>query len=151
VQQGAILGDFYTPEQLEERGSFSKVTQLIAGSRYARVQSMQLDPERGGTRVLVITGRSGCPVSVLLDGNLVKGTAQDFAFSEVPQSLNPRGTLGNNRQSQDAKVSIDDVVDGRSVNAIEVYPSTGNAPAELVRAAGRGSCGILALWTGERR
>jgi len=150
VQKGAILGDLYTPEQLEERASFSKITQMIAGSRYARVQSMLLDP-RIGLRVLVITGRSGCPVSVLLDGTLVKGTAQDFAFSEVPQSIIPSGTRDNNQLSIDAKVSIDDVVDGRSVMAMEIYPSAGNAPPELVRAAGRGSCGIIALWTGARR
>lgn len=144
-------GDLRTPEQLDEKAGFTKVTQMIAGSPYARVESMQLDYQRGGGRVLVVVGRGGCPMSILLEGSLVRGTAQDYAISETPQSLNPRGTRSDERQSLDAKISIDDVVDGRSIMAIEIYPSTGNAPAELVRAAGRGSCGIVALWTGARR
>ena len=151
VQKGAILADFLTPEQLDERQGFTKVTQMIAGSRYARVQSMPLDPSRGGTRVLVIVGRGGCPMSIVLDGQLVRGTAQDVAISEIPQSINPNGTRQLGNDSMAAKVSIDDVVDGRSIMAIEIYSNTANAPAELVRVGGRGSCGIVALWTGARR
>lgn len=151
VQKGAILADFFTPEQLDERAGMTKVTQMIAGSRYARVESMVLDPSRGLTRVLIIVGRGGCPMTILLDGEAVKGTAQDFAISETPQSINPNGTRQVQASSMDAKVSVDDIVDGRSIMAIEVYPSTANAPAELQRASGRGSCGIVALWTGARR
>jgi hypothetical protein len=151
VQKGAILADFLTPEQLDEREGFTKVTQLIAGSRYARVQSILLDPSRGGSRVLVIVGRGGCPMNIVLDGQLVRGTAQDVAISEIPQSINPNGTRQSSGDSMAAKVSIDDVVDGRSIMAIEIYSNTANAPAELVRVSGRGSCGIVALWTGARR
>lgn len=152
VQRGAILGDLFTPEMLDERPGFTKITQMIAGSRYARVSSMQLDPSRGGTRVLVITGRGGCPMTILLDGQAVKGTAQDVAISEVPQSIAPAGTRQADRGAgMDSKVSIDDVIDGRAVMAMEVYASTANAPEELQRASGRGSCGLVALWTGARR
>jgi hypothetical protein len=35
--------------------------------------------------------------------------------------------------------------------AIEIYPSSANAPAELQSLAGRGSCGIVAVWTGPRQ
>ncbi|MBK7908046.1 MAG: hypothetical protein IPJ78_15990 [Gemmatimonadetes bacterium] len=147
VQKGAILADFLTPEQLDERQGFTKVTQMIAGSRYARVNSLS----GGSTRVLVIVGRGGCPMNILLDGQLVRGTAQDVAVSEVPQSINPNGTRQSGNDSMAAKVSIDDVVDGRSIMALEIYSNTANAPAELVRVGGRGSCGIVALWTGARR
>lgn len=147
VQKGAILADFLTPEQLDERQGFTKVTQMIAGSRYARVNSLS----GGNTRVLVIVGRGGCPMNIVLDGQLVRGTAQDVAVSEVPQSINPNGTRQSGSDSMAAKVSIDDVVDGRSIMAIEIYSNTANAPAELVRVSGRGSCGIVALWSGARR
>lgn len=152
VRKGAILGDLFTPELLDETPGFTKITQMVAASRYARVQSMPLDSERGGTRVLVIVGRGGCPMTVVLDGDVVKGTAQDFARGEIPRSMIPQGTDQFSRQtSMDAKISIDDVVDGRSVMAMEVYSNTANAPEELARLAGRGSCGIVALWTGSRR
>lgn len=145
VQRGAILGDFLTPEELDSRTA-STVTQLLAGQRYARINSMDTGT---GRRTLVVVGRGQCPMTILLDGQVVKGTAQDVAISETPMSIVPRGT--QQRSSGDASTSIDDVVDGRSIMAIEVYPSTGNAPAELQRASGRGSCGIVALWTGARR
>jgi hypothetical protein len=144
VQQGAILGDFFTPEQLDERPGFTKITQMIAGSRYARVSSV--GPENG-RRILVIVGRGGCPMSILLDGQHVRWTAQDYARAEIPQSINAMRSGGGMPPSTP---SIDDVVDGRSIMAIEIYPSTGNAPHELVRVSAPGSCGIVALWTGGR-
>jgi hypothetical protein len=42
-------------------------------------------------------------------------------------------------------------VPGNEVMAIEIYPSTANAPAELIPLTLRGSCGIVAIWTGPRR
>ncbi len=149
VQKGAILADFLTPEQLDEREGFTKVTQMIAGSRYARVNSMTF--ENGSVRRLVVVGRGGCPMTILLDGYRVPKTAQDYAVAEIPQSINPAGSQREIGGRDPAPPSIDDVVDGRSIMAIEVYPSTANAPAELQRASGRGSCGIVALWTGGRR
>lgn len=152
VQRGAILGDFLTPEQLDERAGFTKVSQLIAGSRYARVSSLQPDKDRTRPRTLVLVGRGGCPMTILLDGQRVTGTAQDVARSETPQSIIASGTDQRRAGDIDAlDTSIDHVVDGRSIMAVEIYPSMGNAPPELVRAAGRGSCGIIALWTGGRR
>ncbi|MBX7119211.1 MAG: hypothetical protein K1X31_09475 [Gemmatimonadaceae bacterium] len=149
VQKGAILADFFTPEQLDER-PFTKISQMIAGSRYARVGSIAFNNNR---RLLVIVSRGGCPMTILLDGQPVIGTAQDIAVSETPQSLAPAGTRQSRAATTDAfqPPTIDDVIDGRAVSAIEVYPSMANAPQELVRGSGRGSCGIVALWTGARR
>jgi hypothetical protein len=68
-----------------------------------------------------VFGRGGCRMQVLLDGKLMDGNRLD-AF-----------------------------VSGNEVMAIEVYASTANAPAELIPLTNRGSCGIVALWTGPRR
>jgi hypothetical protein len=68
-----------------------------------------------------VFGRGGCRMQVLLDGKLMEGNRLD-AF-----------------------------VGGNEVMAIEVYASTANAPAELIPLTNRGSCGIVALWTGPRR
>jgi hypothetical protein len=37
------------------------------------------------------------------------------------------------------------------VMGVEVYPSTANAPVELIPVTDRGSCGIVAIWIGPRR
>ncbi len=150
VQKGAMIADFWTPEQLDERGA-SSVTQLLAGARYARVTSMQW---RNQTSLRVIVSRGGCPMTILLDGEHVKGTVQDYALAQTPQSLNPNATR-RVRDVEDentpAPPTIDDVVDARAVMAVEVYASAANAPTELQRTSVDGRCGIVALWTGGRR
>ncbi len=65
-------------------------------------------------------GRAGCRMQILLDGKLMDSNAPD-AFTH-----------------------------SGAVMAIEIYPSTANAPAELIPLTDRGSCGIVALWTGPR-
>lgn len=42
-------------------------------------------------------------------------------------------------------------IGGAEVMAVEVYPSTMSAPAELQTLSGRGDCGIVAIRTGARR
>ena len=37
------------------------------------------------------------------------------------------------------------------IMGVEVYPSTANAPVELIPVTNRGSCGIVAIWLGPRR
>jgi hypothetical protein len=48
-------------------------------------------------------------------------------------------------------IGFDEITSVGAVMAIEIYPSMANAPAELVPLTGGGSCGIIALWTGQRR
>jgi hypothetical protein len=45
----------------------------------------------------------------------------------------------------------DDYLGSHEVMAIEIYPSTANAPFELIPVTAQGSCGIVAFWTGPRR
>ena len=145
VRNGAIVGEFITPEELELRGAPS-VSRILGGSQYARIG---YTTPRGRGRLAVIQGRGGCMMTILLDGQKVSGTLQDNEeMSETPSSIMSGGTRSGGGGGGD---SIDDVVNGLSIAAIEVYPSTANAPFELQRLAGRGSCGIVAIWTGARR
>ncbi len=108
VRNGAMVGDFLTPEELELR-LHGPVSAALQGSRYVRV--------RGGA----LLGRGDCRMQILLDGRRVEGS-------------NP-----------DKHVSANEVM------AIEVYPSTANAPGELIPLTAQGSCGIVAIWTGPRQ
>lgn len=66
-------------------------------------------------------GRGGCPMNIFLDGKLMEDNAPD------------------------------EYIGSQAVMAIEIYPSTANAPAELIPVTANGSCGIVAFWTGPRR
>lgn len=151
VQNGAIVGEFITPEELEVRKP-SAVSRALGGTLHAR---LAYTTPKGRGRLAIIQGRGGCAMTIVLDGEVVKGTIQDApAASTFPTSLNPNGTrptsVREETTAQDLG-SIDDVVDMTSVVAVEIYPSTANAPFELQRVATRGNCGIVALWTGARR
>ena len=146
VRNGAIVGEFITPEELELRGAPS-VSRILGGSQYARIG---YTTPRGRGRLAVIQGRGGCMMTILLDGQKVSGTLQDDEeMSQTPSSIVSGGTRSSGGGG--GGDSIDDVVNGLSIAAIEVYPSTANAPFELQRLAARGSCGIVAIWTGARR
>ncbi len=92
----------------------------------------------------IVTGRGGCKMNILIDGQLVTGTVQE---EQAGGSILSSGTRVGR---EGIKWDVDQLVDGRSVMAIEVYPSGANAPAELIPFGGRGSCGIVAIWTGGR-
>lgn len=145
VQRGAIVGQFLTPEDLDEANA-SSVSAMLRRSRYARI--VRSRPTRGPA-VTVILGRGGCGMNVVLDGQLLTGTAQDEVEAEASTSINPGGS--SRGRSGGNSPDIDQVIDARSVMAIEVYPSSANAPAELIPFGGDGACGIVAIWTGARR
>ncbi len=69
-----------------------------------------------------LSGRRHCKMQILLDGMLI---VEHDNLEEL--------------------ISINEVM------GIEIYPSTANAPHELIPNTLRGSCGIVALWTGPRR
>ena len=71
--------------------------------------------------------------------------------------MNPDGTAGG-RGGCTHQVLVDGrpggslgMISANEVMAIEVYPSTANAPVELIPLTNRGSCGIVAVWLGPRR
>lgn len=69
-----------------------------------------------------LIGRRNCKMQILLDGMLI---AQNDKLKQF--------------------LAINEVM------GIEIYPSTANAPHELIPVTFRGSCGIVAFWTGPRR
>jgi len=121
AQRGAFNVEFVTPEELDSRPS-TRATDFFRGRRAVRVA--------GSGRGAYLMGRGGCPVSVFVDGSL----------------LRPPTPNGN--------VAIDDYVDVNTVSAIEMYASAAQAPGELIPLVGSaksGSCGVVAIWTGGRR
>jgi len=108
---GSYRGEFVTPEELEQRQA-GVLTQLFYGRQFVTV---------GRSRPVVLTGRGGCLMEVLVDGRVLRNQ------------------------------SIDEVLSVAEVMAMEIYPSTANAPSELIPLTNRGSCGLVAIWTGPRR
>jgi hypothetical protein len=137
VRKGAFVGWFVTSEELEQR-KVLQISRALQG-----VGSVRVVRNRDGRPI--VTGRGNCPMTVLIDGirqnSLLKGSSL-----AAPTSLNPRGTQDN----VGGDLSIDELVEGGSVMAVEIYPSTANAPSELIPLSGGGSCGLIALWTGPR-
>ncbi len=145
VQNGAIVGSFFTPEDLDDMNQ-STVSGMLRRSAHVRITRSR--PSRGAPQTLVL-GRGGCGMNIVIDGQLATGTVQDAITGDARTSISSLGTMGGGGGGD--LVDIDQLVDGRSIMAIEVYPSTANAPAEIIPFGGRGSCGIVAIWTGGRR
>lgn len=144
ARSGAFVADFIGPEELRLRNPMSASRALLS-SRYARIA--RFDPTR-----VVITGRGGCAMSVLIDGTPLTMSTQQVHRGD-PTSIDPRGTsqrAGRLGEDPQRVPDIDALITGSDIAAIEVYPSAANAPAELQRANVRGSCGIVAIWTGSR-
>lgn len=153
VRRGAITGEFISPEELDERNQ-SRLSQIFTGRRYTTIQMASA----GSRQVPALLGRGQCAMTILVDGMRITNTAQDLVLEAgAPQSINSAGSRQLNPGSRDQQgrvvnvLGLDDIVEGRAVMAIEIYPSTANAPAELIPQGGRGSCGFVAIWTGGRR
>lgn len=140
VRRGAFTADFIGPEELAARNPMS-VSRALLGSRYASIRNL-------GRRVQ-ITGRGGCAMTILIDGQAVQHSTQDINGAD-PTSIVPAGTRQSREQDPQQLLDINDLVSGADVLAIEIYPSVANAPVELQRVTARGSCGLVAIWTGGR-
>lgn len=145
VRRGATVGHFITPEQLELQLPMN-LSQALRDARY--VSFNRVGPGRD-----VLLGRGGCPMNIVVDGMYVQGTAQDEVVEQVPTSINRSGTFRPSMGRGGANLDINALVGGNEIAAIEIYPSVANAPYELQAAvsSGRGSCGIVAIWTGGRK
>jgi len=147
VRNGAITGWFISPEELDDR-HITQVSRAVQGVGSVRVT-------RDGRGRPMLTGRGGCGLTVLLDGHRLNGVLGEGGSSDAPvsisRSVQPAG-MGGARQADppNAPRSIDELVEGSAVMAIEIYPSLANAPDELIPLTGGGGCGIIALWTGPR-
>lgn len=119
------------------------LSRALVESRYVRV----IRGGGGRTSNTPFLGRADCGCTVLVDGVRIESLQDDLPGLT---SMNPRGT---SRAGRVPRPSMEELVMGSAIAAIEVYPSAANAPAELQARAmgGRGSCGIMAIWTGGRR
>jgi len=129
VQNGAIVGTFVTPEELERRNP-SHLSFALQGIPSVRI----LRALDGAAWAL---GRSDCQMEVLVDGVRVN----------LP---NPPAREGRRPGGAGGGLHLDAVVHGREIAGVEVYQSTANAPSELIPLTGNRSCGLVVVWTGGR-
>jgi hypothetical protein len=141
VKKSAMLGEFISPEELEAR-NLSRLSDMLQGRQYSRIANIT----SSGRMQPVVQGRARCPMNIIVDGQYVKNTTQEANVSEVPLSIR-----SGNRSGSAPLITLDEIVDGRSIMGIEIYPSIANAPAELIPTASHGGCGLVAIWTGPRR
>lgn len=120
VQKGAVVGEFYTPEQLDAR-NMNQLSQILAASRFAKLSR--------DTHGVIMQGRANCAMELMIDGLRTSVHQKD----------------------RDGIPTIDELVQGSHVMAIEIYPSIATAPTAVQPLTGGGSCGIIAVWTGGRR
>ncbi|MFA6166557.1 MAG: hypothetical protein WC700_08080 [Gemmatimonadaceae bacterium] len=142
VKKSAMLGEFISPEELEVR-NLSRLSDMLQGRQYSRIATFNFN----GRRQPIVQGRARCPMNIIVDGQYVKNTTQEANVSEVPLSIR----AGRSSSEGAPLITLDEIVDGRSIMGIEIYPSIANAPAELIPTASHGGCGLVAIWTGPRR
>jgi hypothetical protein len=145
VSRGATVGRFITPEELDQRNS-STVSGVLAGEQSIRIQ------RTNGKAVL--TGRQpGCPIAVILDGQRATGMAEELYTIEGQNEIRRMG--GNSSIATArflaARQSVDELISGVSVAAIEIYATVAGAPIEIQRSAGSQACGIVVIWSGSRQ
>lgn len=119
--KGAGSGDFITPEELSVRNP-SSVSDVLRGRRSISVGRSR----NSAARWPVVYGRGGCVMEVLVDGKRMT-----------------RGADGPNGYGY-----VDDLVSGREVLAVEIYPSAQSTPGEIAPLGG--ACGTVVIWTGGR-
>ena len=108
------FGRFYDAKDLR-RAEHRRLGDFLAGVHGVRVLG-------GGTRAVLMSSRSNCPMAVWLDGVPLTGAGS----RRFPQDIN--------------EFSLS------QLDGIEVYSGTAETPVELTGAGG-GSCGTVVLWT----
>ena len=148
AQRGAYTAEFVTPEELDSR-PMSRVSDAFRGRRFIKVIP-------AGPRGSVLQGRAGCAVTVLLDGQPVRGEGKwvEPLVSNLPgpaktgQGARPDVSTSGGTFGRSSALIIDDIVNIGSVAAIEMYASANSAPTELM--TNWTPCGVVVIWTGAR-
>lgn len=149
VRRGATVGTFITPEELDLRNP-PRISSALGGQ-----QSVKVTYHNGRA---MITGRSqNCPMVVLLDGRKVDGMIEE-ALSRNGQAEIDRMAREQYMPRQRAqerymreRMSVDELINSTAVAAIEIYASAASVPPELQQNMTAESCGLIAIWTGERK
>ncbi|MBC8087223.1 MAG: hypothetical protein H7Z40_08135 [Phycisphaerae bacterium] len=131
-QRGAVVGEFFAPEAIEDRPA-SQISQFLRASRYLQMSR--------GEWSTIVRGRGACPAAIVLDGFRVRKMIYDNSTRDTERAQRAEGLM-----------DINELVTMSQVNAIEVYPSANLAPAAISSQVDprEGMCGIVAIWTGGR-
>ncbi len=143
VARGATVARFITPEELDLRNS-NTVSAILAAEPYLRIQRSSNKP--------ILTGRQpGCPIAVILDGQRMTGMVEELYTREGQEEVRRMGggPIATSRFLQ-GRTTVDELISGLSVAAIEIYASAAGAPIDIQRTAGSNACGIVVLWSGGR-
>lgn len=105
VHRGAIVGQFIPPEELERR-QISQVSRVLQGVGSVRI-------ERRSDGKPLVTGRGGCGMTIVLDGQRLNSV--DNSSARAPTSLSGRPSYTGS-----GGLSIDEAIIGAEVMAIEV-------------------------------
>jgi protocatechuate 3,4-dioxygenase beta subunit len=124
-QKGALSAVFIGPEEIEFRHP-NKISNMLSGLNGVCMRHLNTKNSKG---------------EALTSPNL-------YAFSSTGNCNCPMAIIIDGMQQYPAP-AIDDVLDANDVAAIEVYDRGGNMPISLQ--ANDNTCGVIALWTGNRR
>jgi hypothetical protein len=124
-QKGALSAVFIGPEEIEFRHP-NKISNMLSGLNGVCMRHLNTKNSKG---------------EALTSPNL-------YAFSSTGNCNCPMAVIIDGMQQYPAP-AIDDVLDANDVAAIEVYDRGGNMPISLQ--ANDNTCGVIALWTGNRR
>lgn len=144
-EKGANSGYFVTPEELEMRNPVN-VTDAVEQFPNIRLRpgnaEYTIDPVSGYVhplnvpRNMVIQDRTGCPLTVYLDGIRIQPSMRAVG----------NGYKGDTRFKGDLQdEQVNALVNPRSVAGIEVYPRGLSAPPEYQSIAG--TCGVVLIWS----
>ncbi len=126
ARRAGFAAEFITPREITARGA-SRMSELLWNR-----QTVTVDTAAGPRPRIILLGPKGttCAMTVVRDGERMNVALppKDGIVIEDP-------------------VAIDELVDIRSVAAIESYANIGSAPAEFTAGIGGGSCGLVAVWT----
>ena len=156
-QRGVGSGTYLTPEEIDKRNT-NLSTALLQG-----LNGVVLKRTRNG-KIVAMSTNGDCQLAVSIDGHRVcPAGGCDVAGSpatsaaEAAAAAAPAGTAGRRARAAAAKaessdenfVTLDDLVAVNEIAAIEVYPRGATVPPSLPTADV--SCGLVAIWTGNRK
>jgi hypothetical protein len=135
---GSIRGTFLTPEILATRPGehTGDLLRGVNGVQVQRVNGGALPFSGGG--YISIGSQGVCLMNLYIDGSRVEiGNAMDQFGSSPSREMQ--------KAAKAATVTLDDVISGSDIGAIEVYPSGVTSPQQYTGVS-RG-CGTIVMWT----
>lgn len=142
-EKGTQTGYFLTPEYLEKRMG-QRITQLVEN-----VPGVDVRVGMGGADSPILKGLNGCFMNIWLNGvNLRPDSArvqsQRVRLARSKAAGNVLGPEGQLPLSHPFNMQIDEIIQGQSVSAIEVYPRQSQVPDRFRTL--HSDCGSIVIW-----